>query len=152
MTILGIFNKVATLSRKHCFFFAFRGGLEVKNNKTQENKKSVVICRKISRVKIQQQQKEIPETAKNKRMSSSAHHFGYYGSWVSILLLWIGGWTLIDVSVQHFVKSYPLQMLIYASLFILGTVIFFVSQPQTKKDRMGGKAVYQQGAKIFQQR
>jgi hypothetical protein len=56
-------------------------------------------------------------------------HFGHYISWLAILLLWIGGWSLIDVTVQHFVKRYSIQMIIYAAIFVLGTILFFVSKP-----------------------
>jgi hypothetical protein len=62
-------------------------------------------------------------------MTSSRAHLGHYVSWLAILLLWIGGWSLIDVTVQYFIKPYFAQMLIYAAIFVLGTTLFFVSKP-----------------------
>ena len=51
--------------------------------------------------------------------------------WIIILFLWISSWSIIDLTITEFIKSYKFKMLVYfvmLAIAILFYVLYYDSQ------------------------
>jgi hypothetical protein len=50
----------------------------------------------------------------------------YLGQTLTIFLLWISSWSVVEMTVDEYVRSYALKMVIYACIFIFAALIILL--------------------------
>lgn len=63
------------------------------------------------------------------------------GHFLIIVLAWIGLWGIIDGTITHFTKSYPIQMGVYGIISIIAIALYAWTTPSLTSVREGGRIV-----------
>lgn len=50
----------------------------------------------------------------------------YFGESLLIVVLWISTWSLVELTVDKFVPSYTLKMILYLMIFIVTSIIILL--------------------------